>query len=242
MQLLMLITGHYRAAAGGQGKRTDLEDACTTLRDTKSLKRVAQEHPTAFVKFHKGLKELKAILEEPELDDKEFRPRNWQQRVLNLVLAAPDDRTIIWVHETVGNVGKSRLARHLLIEHGATFLTGKLADMCHAYERHPIVCFDITRAQAEFSDNVYTMCEWLKNGFFMKTKYESKQYIFKPPHVVIFSNGLPGEGKWSLDRLKLVNLEEPEWHQETILHHVNRVRGNNSPPGSPIRVAAEDSD
>lgn len=224
-------------SAGGQGKRTDLAEACRVLKDTGSLKRVAEEHPTAFVKYHKGMAELKRVLAEPApLRDNTVVLRPWQERVLNLVLQAPDDRTIIWVHESRGNVGKSRLARHLLIEHGATFLTGKLADMCHAYERHPIVCFDITRAQAEFSDNVYTMCEWLKNGFFMKTKYESKQYVFPPPHVVIFSNGMPGEGKWSADRLKMINLEEPEWHQETILRHVRRVAGNGSPPGSPVRL------
>lgn len=196
----------------------------------------------AFVKYHKGFSALLELIMEPELEDKQFRPRPWQHRVLRMLLTPADDRHIVWVWETTGNVGKSRLCRHLLIEHGATFLEGKLLDMAECYKYEPIVCFDITRAMAEFSDNVYTFAEKLKNGIFMKGKYTSKKHVFTPPQVVIFSNAPPSEGKWSADRVKLVNLEEPEWHDETILEHVQRVAPNRSPPGSPIRVYAEDSD
>lgn len=44
-----------------QGKRTDLEGAVQTLK-AHGIKRVAQEHPEVFVKFHKGLRELAAVL------------------------------------------------------------------------------------------------------------------------------------------------------------------------------------
>jgi len=213
-----------------------LADAADIIKAGGSLKRVAEECPLPYIRYHRGLEKYHTIINTPVLDDKGFKPRPWQDRVLHLLGLEANDRTVVWVHETVGNIGKSRLCRHLCIEKGGVFLTGKLADMCHAFEHHPIACFDITRAQAEFSDHVYTMCEWLKNGGFMKTKYESRQHWFKPPHVIIFSNGLPGEGKWSQDRLKMVNLEDPEWHQETILAHVRRVEGNTSPPGSPQRL------
>lgn len=42
----------------GQGKRNDLADACELIRDTRSLKEVALQFPTTFVKYHKGFKEL----------------------------------------------------------------------------------------------------------------------------------------------------------------------------------------
>lgn len=42
---------------GGQGKRTDLHDAVETLRSTGSLKRVAEEHATSYVKYYRGLAE-----------------------------------------------------------------------------------------------------------------------------------------------------------------------------------------
>jgi hypothetical protein len=42
-----------------QGQRTDLESAIDTLRTSKSLKRVAEEHPVEFVKFGRGLQHLR---------------------------------------------------------------------------------------------------------------------------------------------------------------------------------------
>lgn len=41
------------------GQRTDLEGAIQTMRRTGSLKRTAEEHPTVFVKFHRGLQALR---------------------------------------------------------------------------------------------------------------------------------------------------------------------------------------
>lgn len=41
-----------------QGKRSDLSDAVATLRETKSLKRVADEYPEQFIRYHRGFKEL----------------------------------------------------------------------------------------------------------------------------------------------------------------------------------------
>jgi len=40
------------------GQRNDLESACNTLREHKSLKRLAEEFPTAYVKYQRGFKEL----------------------------------------------------------------------------------------------------------------------------------------------------------------------------------------
>lgn len=199
------------------------------------------EHPTAFVKYHKGFDALLEKLEEPDFDDKQFQPRPWQHRLLSLLAVPPDDRTIIWVHEPTGNVGKSRLVRHLLIEHKAKFLSGKLADMCTNYKREKIVCFNITRAAAEFSDHCYTMAEWLKDGFFQKSKWHSCDYIFNPPHVVFFSNSLPDfTGKWSEDRVKIVDLQDPTFHLPAIRQYAARGRFSNS--GRIARAAAEESD
>lgn len=38
-----------------QGKRNDLHEAITCLQETKSLTKVAEEHPVQYVKFSKGL-------------------------------------------------------------------------------------------------------------------------------------------------------------------------------------------
>lgn len=49
-----------------QGKRSDLESACEILK-TEGLKKVAEECPTVFVKYHRGLNALKTITQtQPE--------------------------------------------------------------------------------------------------------------------------------------------------------------------------------
>lgn len=47
------------------GKRTDLEVACEMLKQGQSLLSVATECPTTFVKFGRGLRDLKLILDRP---------------------------------------------------------------------------------------------------------------------------------------------------------------------------------
>ncbi len=45
--------GNFKA--GGQGTRADLEACITTAKDNWSIAQIAEEHPTTFVKFHRGL-------------------------------------------------------------------------------------------------------------------------------------------------------------------------------------------
>lgn len=235
-----ILTIFNYECAGGQGKRSDLADACAMIKEGKSDRDVALACPETWARYNQGLKRVREAIKEP-LRDEEFQPRPWQHRVLTVLAAAANDRTITWVYETVGNVGKSRLVRHLLLEKQGIFLTGKLADMCHAYTGQPIVCFDITRAQAEFSDNVYTMSEQLKNGYIFKSKYESQVFTFKTPHVIVFANFPPTEGKWSADRVTLMDLEQPEFHQEAIREFAVPAarRGRFSNNGRIARAAAE---
>lgn len=44
--------------ANEQGKRTDLASAVETMRSTKSLKALAEQHPTTYVKYHRGFEAL----------------------------------------------------------------------------------------------------------------------------------------------------------------------------------------
>lgn len=74
-----------------QGKRTDLQDAVDTLK-THGLKRVAEDHPTTFVKFSRGLRDLSLIIEKPY---------------------EHTDVRGVWIWGLPG-VGKSRMARQLL--------------------------------------------------------------------------------------------------------------------------------
>jgi len=46
----------------GQGKRTDLDEACAVLTNGGTIQDVAMQHPTVFVKFHRGLTSLQVVL------------------------------------------------------------------------------------------------------------------------------------------------------------------------------------
>lgn len=196
---------------GGQGRRNDIHDAVAALKEG-GIKRVVQEHATVFVKFHRGLQALATALDEAPRDAA-FQPRRWQQFLINKFAVPADDRTIYWVFDAEGGKGKSRLARHLVCEHNAIMLEGKIQDMAYMYEKQRIVIFDISRAQAEKSEHLYSFAEKLKNGMIVSTKYESKQKIFTPPHVVFFSNSLADVGMWSADRCKIIDLSLPRWNQ-----------------------------
>lgn len=56
----------------GQGKRTDLDQACTILTNGGSIQDIAVAHPTVFVKFHRGLASLQVVL---------AARRNWKTEI-----------------------------------------------------------------------------------------------------------------------------------------------------------------
>lgn len=205
-----------------QGHRTDLSRAVEILTQ-QGMRAVAQQEPEAFVKFHRGLQALEGASRQLP-SDAGFEPRPWQSRVLQLLSESPDDRHIIWVTDSRGNSGKSRLARHLLLMHGAQLLLGRSQDMAYMFrEETRIVVFDVTRQQQEFVDHLYSMAEMLKNGVLVSTKYESRAKIFDPPHVVFFSNQTWDTTKWSRDRVVELDLNNPGMH---------------TPLASPVRVSA----
>lgn len=195
-----------------QGKRNDLNAAIECMMEYDFDTMIA-EHPAVFVRSGRGLRELYCRLRPTEISDEHLNLRPWQASVVAAVAGQPDDRTIFWVTDPVGGAGKSRLARHLVAEHGGLVLSGKLADMAYilagALEsaRKPrIAVFDISRAQAEHVQHLYSMAEMIKNGLVVSNKYESRQLVFDPLHVVFFSNQSWDRTKFSHDRVKEMNI------------------------------------
>jgi len=195
---------HGEFIAREQGSRSDLAAAVEALKEG-GMKRVAEDCPMAYVKYHKGFQALHRELQvvRPEV----FVPRPWQQKVIDMVEQPADDRSIVYVVDTVGNVGKSRLAKYLVRNHRAVMLEGRVQDMAYAYEGEPIVVFDVSRTAAENVQHLYTMAEKLKNGMLFSSKYESRVRLFDPPHVIFFANVPPLEGAWSADRVRLIDLD-----------------------------------
>lgn len=203
----------YGSAEGGQGFRSDLAEAAAAVQAGASMHDVAQQFPETFVRYHSGLAALRNALNAKVEPEANFVPNTWQAHLLNLLAEPADDRRIIWVTDTVGGRGKTRMATHLMRNCGAMRLTGKMHDMAHAWVNNPapIAVFDITRAAADLSSHLYTMGETLKSGFIFSGKYQSGQLQFPPPHVVYFSNQSWDREKFSHDRVLEIDLSHPDW-------------------------------
>lgn len=193
--------------AGGQGKRSDLREYVAAVAAGLSDAELAEQFPTThFLHGNKAAAFRRSCSKRPR--DEEFVPREWQKQLIDRVSGPADDRSIVWVLDSRGGKGKSRLARHLYCEHGATVLTGKTADMSYLYQGERIVIFDITRAAAEHSKNLYSMAEAIKNRLVVSTKYESCiKACEHNVHVIFFANQRPEEGMWSEDRVTLIDLD-----------------------------------
>lgn len=149
----------------------------------------------------RGLSALK-----DQLAGTELRP--WQARLVTLASDVPDDRSVFWFWDNVGNTGKSFMARYLVAFHGAViFSNGKCADIAHAYNNEPIVIFDLARTQEEKLDAVYLCMENFKNGRIFSPKYDSRFKVFATPHVIVFANFGPDKSKLSADRWKIQELK-----------------------------------
>lgn len=57
--------------AGGQGRRSDLEDVYDMLKEERSLLEVLEEHPGTFIRYGRGIKDAKFMLN--QVASREFR-------------------------------------------------------------------------------------------------------------------------------------------------------------------------
>lgn len=136
----------------------------------------------------------------------------WQAEIVTLCEQEPNDRTIYWYWDKIGNIGKSQLVRYLCVHHKALMVSGKGADMkylCVKYnEKHgvfpSVLIFDIPRSAANYVS--YTGMEEIKNGCFASTKYECDMVVMNPPHMICFANFEPEYETMSQDRWVVTHL------------------------------------
>nr|QRI44184.1 MAG: replication-associated protein [Cressdnaviricota sp.] len=195
----------------GQGTRTDIHEAADIVL-AGGVAALAQSMPHMIIRYPAGLRYLEQL--RPVVPEVVAPPvwRPWQQGVLDLLATEPDDRTIHWYVDSDGGQGKSTLVRAVTGTGqpcSAISLSGKVADMALAYTRERCVFFDISRTMAENVRHLADFAEKLKNGMIFSTKYESRVKMFRPPHVIFFSNSPPEPGLWSADRLRLTVLGAP---------------------------------
>lgn len=136
----------------------------------------------------------------------------WQQDIVTLIKTEPDGRTINWFYDNKGGKGKSALCKYLYIKHDCLVIQGgKLQDIMNIIfnanmNKYKTVIIDIPRCNG--SKVSYSAIECILNGMITNTKYETGTKIFKPPHVIVFSNDMPNKLKLSEDRWKITDLDE----------------------------------
>lgn len=136
--------------------------------------------------------------------------RLWQQNILHLCKQEPNDRSIHWFHENVGNFGKSAFCKYMVVNHNAVFCSsGKYADLINLVfnsdmDKSRIVIFDIPRTQRNKIS--YEALESIKNGLVCNTKYETGTKVFNSPHIIVFANYPPRMDMLSSDRLLITEL------------------------------------
>lgn len=132
----------------------------------------------------------------------ELRP--WQQKVIEYINEKPNDRTIHWFYEQLGNTGKTSLCKYIIHHYKRVhyFTGGKAVDIAYqliSQSWSPLVCiFDLPRTS---EDKVsYNAMEAIKNGLVQTGKYKGGTKLFNPPHILVFANWRPDTSALSRDR------------------------------------------
>lgn len=157
--------------------------------------------------YSKGLpKQLKIIKE----------LRCWQKEVMELIKEEPDDRTITWIYDEEGCMGKTVFSKYLYAKSDAIIATGggnkDIACLLACLKKEGRDLNDKTAFIFNFPRSTegisYKAIESVKDGLMTSTKYESSTLVFNCPHVICFSNELPNTSKLSKDRWNILTIED----------------------------------
>ena len=140
-----------------------------------------------------------------------FELRPWQVQLETMVKEC-DDRRIIFIHDRVGNVGKSIYCEYLEYKALAYEIPpfNRMEDVMNvvqAVRRKNCFIVDMPRslpkgALAEF----YAGLECVKNGVAFDKRHHWKKTRFDRPQVVVFSNRMPMFRFLSMDRWLIFNM------------------------------------
>jgi len=192
---------------GGQGSRSDLDTFKDAVKEGGlTLQDVRENHSDVYARYPRFCLEYMQDKAPPRaLPAHPLRP--WQEELNQLLNAAADDRTIMFVVDVVGNSGKTWFAHYYasLHSHVQVLQPGKKADMSYALDSTIRVLFvDAPRSkQGEFIQ--YDFLEDVKNGYVFSSKYESRVKQLNKVHVVVNMNEFPDMTKLSADRYMFIN-------------------------------------
>lgn len=133
--------------------------------------------------------------------------RPWQQLIVDHLRTPVTDREVNVLYDPRGGMGKSLFTKYLEACCLASTFGGftKAQDLAHllTHEKaRSAYVFDLVRTKpAEISINdIYSMIEGVKNGFYTSGKYIPQKVIRPSAHVWVFTNFLPPFDALSSDR------------------------------------------
>jgi len=135
--------------------------------------------------------------------------RPWQKTIEESCLSEPDDRTINWIYDEKGGIGKTAFCKYMNYKHGCLVSTitackdvscyiANLVDAGKDLNEITSMFFNISRDTAEKIS--YKIFENVKDGLLTSPKFDTQTMNFNPPHLWIFANELPLWDKLSEDR------------------------------------------
>lgn len=216
-----------------QGKRNDLNEITDRLKNGETFKDLIYDeeiNKINIAKYTKYIKEVinvvkdKTIRESLIKDYEGVEWQEWQQNILNIIDNKVDNRKIYWIKDTEGNKGKSYLSKYLQLSKDTYYITGgKQQDILYGYNDEEIIIYDLSRTYADNMEHIYTTIENFKNGMYLSTKYETRQRIFKIPHIFIMANFEPNKEKLSLDRWEIINLDNNNNNNNNSEEIINNI-------------------
>lgn len=136
----------------------------------------------------------------------------WQETCYKILTGKVDPRKIYWYYDEVGGKGKSIFAKYMMFHHEIPKLCyGTANDLLNLVSKFPGrkgYIFDLTRTKpATFSsEDMYSVMEDIKNGYFNNLKYETGFCLMAIPNIVVFANHKPLPDKLSGDRFEIIDL------------------------------------
>jgi len=169
-------------------------------------------------------------------------PRPFQQKLMDICLAEPNDRDMIWVCNRSGNAGKSKLMKYMRFHRDrynmARVPMGSANQIKTAVIEkgpHKIYMVDMPRVRGsdERLTEIFSALEEIKNGWVESAMYgKPAELIMEPPHIVIFSNDVPNLSYASLDRWVVYLLYDDDYGQQFIRLSVAQVQDMQLPKNS----------
>lgn len=138
--------------------------------------------------------------------------RPWQQTLRDECLEEPDDRTINWLYDEHGNLGKTQFGRYMAIKHKALYFDGGSCHdikngICDLLKDNPdydvrIVIMNICRSKEGYIS--YQALETIKDAIFFSGKYKGGMCMYNPPHIYVLANFKPDFDAISMDRWRML--------------------------------------